>query len=212
MAIFSNERVVVTGLGIVAPNAIGKADFWESLLRRESGTKRITLFDPSEYHSQIAGQVADFDLRNYVSPKGKISRMSRQTQFAVAASALAETDAAIDSSLLAASGPVPVVLGVSSSAIEVVERGIARMSARGATRVSTSVVEASSPQQAASTVGEELGFPTTTHTVASACAAAQMHLSLSCRLHVSTARDWRLKGTMNRRRPVGHLIVIAIRA
>jgi 3-oxoacyl-[acyl-carrier-protein] synthase II len=194
VAIFSNERVVVTGLGIVAPNAIGKADFWESLLRRESGTKRITLFDPSEYHSQIAGQVADFDLRNYVSPKGKISRMSRQTQFAVAASALAETDAAIDSSLLAASGPVPVVLGVSSSAIEVVERGIARMSARGATRVSTSVVEASSPQQAASTVGEELGFPTTTHTVASACAAGMEAVGAAADIVFSQKADVTVTG------------------
>ena len=171
MGFLPDTRVVVTGLGIVAANASGKGPFWESLLRGHSGTKRITLFDASAYRSQIAGEVGNFDLRNYVKPKGKISRMSRQTQLALAAAALAEKDAGLSFAALAKSGPVPIYLGVSSSAIEVVERGIERMEQRGATRVSTSVVEASSPQQAASTIGEELGFPTRTHTVASACAA-----------------------------------------
>jgi 3-oxoacyl-[acyl-carrier-protein] synthase II len=168
---FSEQRAVVTGIGIVAANAIGKVAFWDSLLRGHSGTKKISLFDASSYHSQIAGEVADFDIKDYLQPKGKISRMSRQTQLALAAAVLAESDVGISSKQLASSGPVPVYLGVSSSAIEVVEKGIERMTTRGASRVSTSVVEASSPQQAASTIGEELGFPTTTHTIASACAA-----------------------------------------
>lgn len=171
MAPFSNERVVVTGVGIVAPNAVGKVAFWDSLLRGHSGTSRITLFDPSSYRSQIAGEVTNFDLTSYIQPKCKVSRMSRQTQLALAAAVLAEKDVGISPKMLAKSGPVPVYLGVSSSAIEVVEKGIERMEKRGASRVSTSVVEASSPQQAASTIGDELGFPTQAHTVASACAA-----------------------------------------
>jgi len=171
MGFLTEQRVVVTGLGIVASNAIGKTAFWESLLNGHSGTRRITLFDPSSYRSQIAGEIPNFDLRDYLQPKGNVSRMSRQTQFALAAASLAEADVGLDAKALARSGPVPIFLGVSSSAIEIVERGIERMERRGASRVSTSVVEASSPQQAASTIGEELGFPSTTHTVASACAA-----------------------------------------
>ena len=171
MSFLTDQRVVVTGIGIVAANACGKNAFWDSLLRGHSGTKRITLFDPSSYRSQIAGQVGDFDLRNFLQPKGKLSRMSRQTQLALASAALAEQDVGLSSKMLAKSGPVPIYLGVSSSAIEVVEKGLERMETHGVSRVPTNVVEASSPQQAASTIGEELGFPTRTHTIASACAA-----------------------------------------
>ncbi|MBT3194308.1 MAG: beta-ketoacyl-[acyl-carrier-protein] synthase family protein [Verrucomicrobia bacterium] len=171
MGLFSDQRAVVTGIGVVAPNAVGKVAFWDSLLAGHSGTKRITLFDPSSYRSQIAGEVANFDLRDYLKPKGRVSRMSRQTQLALAAAVLAEADVGISAKTLAGFGPVPIYLGVSSSAIEIVEKGIERMARRGAARVPTSVVEASSPQQAASTIGEELGFPTTVHTIASACAA-----------------------------------------
>ena len=135
MSFLTDQRVVVTGVGIVAANAAGKTAFWDSLLRGHSGTKRITLFDPTEYRSQIAGEVTDFELRDYLQPKGKISRMSRQTQLALAAAALAEKDVGIPARLLAKSGPVPIYLGVSSSAIEVVEKGIERMERRGAARV-----------------------------------------------------------------------------
>ena len=74
MGLFSDQRAVVTGIGVVAPNAVGKVAFWDSLLAGHSGTKRITLFDPSSYRSQIAGEVANFDLRDYLKPKGRVSR------------------------------------------------------------------------------------------------------------------------------------------
>ncbi len=166
-----HNRVVMTGIGIVAPNAIGHAAFWHSILRGESGVRLITLFDASQYRSRIAGEVKNFDLLNFMQPKSKVRRMARQTQLALAAAALAEKDSGLQRADLGREGPIPVYLGVSSSAIEVIEEGVERMATHGPTRVATHIVEASSPQQAATSLSLEFEFPTTAHTVSSACAA-----------------------------------------
>ena len=55
------RRVVVTGMGVIAPNGIGIKDFWGSLSRGRSGIKKITRFNGSSYPVQIAGEVQDFD-------------------------------------------------------------------------------------------------------------------------------------------------------
>ena len=54
------HRVVVSGIGVVTPIGIGKDDFWEGLLTGCNGISRITLFDPTKFRSQMAGEVKDF--------------------------------------------------------------------------------------------------------------------------------------------------------
>ena len=56
----NSRRVVITGLGVVAPNGIGKEAFWQNLVAGKSGISYITAFDASSYPCQIAGQVPDF--------------------------------------------------------------------------------------------------------------------------------------------------------
>ena len=55
------NRVVVTGIGVLAPNGIGLESFWDSLLTGRSGIGPITLFDASNLKSGIAGEVKSFD-------------------------------------------------------------------------------------------------------------------------------------------------------
>ena len=171
MSYLRSARVVVTGIGIVAPTAIGKSDFWASLSRGHSGTKRITLFDASAYHAQIAGEISNFNLKNYLEPKGKISRMSRQTQFAVAAAAMAVEDASVSEVCASSTTVVPIFMGVGNAAIGRIEKSVEQFQRRGPSRASPTVVESCSPHQAASQVGYELDVLTSSHTVASACAA-----------------------------------------
>lgn len=90
-----NRRVVITGLGAVAPNGIGKEAFWQALIEGRSGIGRITRFDPSKYSSQVAGEVKDFDPLKYMSRK-EAEGMGRATQFAVAAARMALDDAGLD--------------------------------------------------------------------------------------------------------------------
>jgi 3-oxoacyl-[acyl-carrier-protein] synthase II len=89
------KRVVVTGLGAVTPIGIGKDEFWQSLLAGKSGISKITHFDASEYTTQIAGEVKDFDPTKYIDKK-EAKRMDPFTQFAVAASKMAFEDSGIN--------------------------------------------------------------------------------------------------------------------
>ena len=57
------NRVVVTGMGVLAPNGIGLEQFWESLLAGRSGIGPITLFDANELKSHIAGEVKSMSLK-----------------------------------------------------------------------------------------------------------------------------------------------------
>jgi len=87
----NRRRAVITGLGVIAPNGIGKEAFWNALKEGKSGIKKITRFDASTYNSQVAGEVNDFDPTDYMSPKSA-RRMDRFAQFAVAAARMALDD------------------------------------------------------------------------------------------------------------------------
>lgn len=89
------RRVVVTGMGVVAPNGIGIENFWDSLVHGRSGIKRVSQFDVSSYSSKIAGEVEEFDPTNYITPKNA-RRMDRFSQFAVACSKMALWDSDIN--------------------------------------------------------------------------------------------------------------------
>jgi beta-ketoacyl-acyl-carrier-protein synthase II len=85
------RRVVITGMGVIAPNGIGLQQFWDSLVHGRSGIKKITYFDASSYPSQVAGEVRDFDPTDYINTKSS-RRMDRFSQFAVAATKMALED------------------------------------------------------------------------------------------------------------------------
>ncbi len=65
----SRRRVVVTGLGIIAPVGIGVDECWRNIVAGRSGIGRITRFDASAFPSQIAGEVKGFDVTKYLSGK-----------------------------------------------------------------------------------------------------------------------------------------------
>jgi 3-oxoacyl-[acyl-carrier-protein] synthase II len=83
------NRVVITGMGVIAPNGIGLDAFWESLLAGRSGVGPITLFDASDLKSRIAGEVKNFNPSDYIEAELKPRRLARHTQFAYAATMMA---------------------------------------------------------------------------------------------------------------------------
>lgn len=91
----AGRRVVITGLGVVAPNGIGKEEFWQSCVAGKSGIQRITRFDPSMIPSQVAGEVANFDAKHLGLTDVEAERLDRGSQFAVAAANLALRDAGL---------------------------------------------------------------------------------------------------------------------
>jgi 3-oxoacyl-[acyl-carrier-protein] synthase II len=91
----NKRRVVITGMGVVAPNGIGLDNFWDALVRGCSGIGRITYFDVYSYPSQVAGEVLDFDPTDYMSSKSA-RRMDKFAQFAVSCVRMALEDANIE--------------------------------------------------------------------------------------------------------------------
>ncbi len=89
------RRVVVTGIGAVSPNGVGREKFWQATRDGVSGVRRISRFDPSRHAVQVAGEVVDFDEFRYVEPKDR-PHVSRAVPMAVAAVAEALRDAGID--------------------------------------------------------------------------------------------------------------------
>jgi beta-ketoacyl-acyl-carrier-protein synthase II len=87
------RRVVVTGLGVLSPNGIGKEAFWENTVSGRSGVRRVTDYDVSQFRSQIAAQVADFDPFAFGLSREEVERMDRYVQFAVAGAEAAVADA-----------------------------------------------------------------------------------------------------------------------
>jgi 3-oxoacyl-[acyl-carrier-protein] synthase II len=92
------RRVVVTGLGVVAPNGVGKDAFWSSCLNGRSGVGLIRSFDASGHPVKIAAEVPDFDVAPFVPPphRKSIKIMSRAMRFAVGAAGLGIEDSGLD--------------------------------------------------------------------------------------------------------------------
>jgi 3-oxoacyl-[acyl-carrier-protein] synthase II len=97
MASTSTERrVVITGLGVVAPLGNSVDVFWDNLIAGKCGVDKITSWDASPFDTQIAAQVKDFDpLPAFPSPK-EIRRTDRYSQFGIHAAWQALKDSGID--------------------------------------------------------------------------------------------------------------------
>jgi 3-oxoacyl-[acyl-carrier-protein] synthase II len=117
------NRVAVTGLGVLAPNGIGREAFWTSLLENRSGVGPITLFDASDLACRIAGEVRGFEPEDYIDAALKPKkRLARFTQLGLAATVLAVEDAGLARNELRRMKPLPVVLGISASAMDLIGR------------------------------------------------------------------------------------------
>jgi 3-oxoacyl-[acyl-carrier-protein] synthase II len=91
----TGPRVVLTGLGVVSSIGLGKEAFWSALLAGKSGIQAIRSFDASSYSCQFAGEISDFRPEEYI-PSSEVPKLSRNSQFAMAAAKMAIDDAHLD--------------------------------------------------------------------------------------------------------------------
>jgi 3-oxoacyl-[acyl-carrier-protein] synthase II len=89
-----NKTVAITGIGIVSPNGIGKADFTEATKKGISGIGRISLFDTSALQSISAGEIKGFTPEDFLGKKG-LRVLNRSTKLALTAAKLAFIDAGL---------------------------------------------------------------------------------------------------------------------
>jgi len=89
------RRVVITGIGAITPIGLGVDGLWAGLRRRTSAVRCITRFDPTAFKSHVAGEVPDFVASDHIEER-RARRLDRYSQFTIAATRMALTDAALD--------------------------------------------------------------------------------------------------------------------
>jgi len=161
------RRVVITGMGVVAPNGIGIENFWNSLVQGRSGVRRITRFDASSYPCKVAGEVINFDPTDYMDPK-TAKRLGRFAQFALAASQMAVADSEID---FAKEDPyrIGVYIGTAMGGEDVNEIQHTIFLEKGLNRISPLTVVCCSTHSASAIISCYFNLKGTNTTIASGC-------------------------------------------
>ncbi len=128
------KRVVITGVGAVTPVGIGKEEMWKNIKAGVCGVGPVTRFDASEYACQIAAEVKDFDVTQYVDKKDA-KRMDLFVQYAVAGAKMAVEDANL---IMENENPerVGCILGSGIGGIETTCEQYARLLEKGPGKVS----------------------------------------------------------------------------
>ena len=118
----SENRVVITGLGLVTPIGTGVQKFWQAAVNGENGVRPLKIFDPTEFRTKTGGEVLDFNPTDFLTQQ-EINRMGRSSQFAVAAAKMAIEDSGIDWAKL---NPfrVAVSMGTTMGEPQILEKGI----------------------------------------------------------------------------------------
>ena len=185
-------------MGVLAANGTGLEAFWSTLLEGKSGIGPITLFDATRFKSRIAGEVKDFQPLDYIEAEQKPKRMARHTQLAYAATMMALKDAGMNIDRLDLPSPTPVVIGVSTSALDVIERVFHEVNGSGGpNRVLPTALSASKPQAAANVIADRIGASANAATISSACPsgldaianAAAMVRSGECEIAIAGGAD-----------------------
>jgi 3-oxoacyl-[acyl-carrier-protein] synthase II len=162
------NRVVVTGMGVLAPNGTGLDAFWKSLVEGKSGVGPITLFNATEFKSRIAGEVKGFKPGDYIDAKYKPQRMARHTQFAFAAMKMAFEDAKYDPAREMLDHPIPIMMGVSTTAMDVLQDCFETLERKGPRAVNAGVLHCQ-PQAVTQMLALALGISARTTAITSAC-------------------------------------------
>ena len=115
------RRVVITGVGVVAPNGVGKDAFWQGCVDGHSGIGPIRSFDASNHPIRVAGEVHDFDPEPFIPHafRKSVKVMGRAARFGIGAAGLAVRDSGLDISkedpgrlgVVMGAGLVPMDLG-----------------------------------------------------------------------------------------------------
>ena len=91
-----DRRVVITGMGVVTPIGNDMDTFWRNLQNGVSGIGKIQAFDTTAFDCQIAGEVREFEPKNYFKNPKDVRRTDRYTHLAMAAARMAKDDSGLD--------------------------------------------------------------------------------------------------------------------
>lgn len=176
----SKRRVVITGLGVISPIGIGVEENWRSIVAARSGISRLTRFDPTGYHTQIAGEVKGFDPTRYVSER-EARHMDRFIQLGMAAGIEALQDAAIEVTEVN-SERIGVCIGSGIGGVQTIEETALIVKDRGPRRVSPFYVPSAIINMIAGNLAIMYGLKGPNFSTVSACTTAAHAIGIAGRL------------------------------
>src|SRR5277367_3944377 len=166
-------RVVITGMGVVSPNGIGKEAFCLAILAGKSGVKRISRFDPSDLPVHIAGEIPEFDELAWVDARER-KHVSRVVPLAVAASTEAIKDAGLDPAAMSMEEKreIGVILGTGGGAQEFSEEQYRLWHSGHVKQVSLFCIPSGTMGTIPSEISMRFGFRGYSHVVTAGCTSS----------------------------------------
>src|SRR6201982_1524075 len=166
-------RVVITGMGVVNPNGIGREAFCRAVLAGKSGVKRISHFDASGLPVQIAGEISDFDELSWVDLRER-KHVSRVVPLALAASTEAIIDAGCNPATmtLAEKREIGVILGTGGGAQEFSEEQYRLWHSGQVRQVSIFCIPSGTMGTSSSEISMRFGFRGYSHVVTAGCTSS----------------------------------------
>jgi 3-oxoacyl-[acyl-carrier-protein] synthase II len=166
----SENRVVITGIGIISPVGLDAVTTWDSLINGRGGIDNITLFDASQHITKFAAEVKDFDPNKYIDRK-LVRRMDRFTQLAVAASqeALRDSGLVIDDNNR---NDISVIVGSGIGGLGTLSEQLKIMLEKGPDRVSPFLIPMMISDMAGAQISINIGAKGLNVCSTSACSSA----------------------------------------
>jgi 3-oxoacyl-[acyl-carrier-protein] synthase II len=166
-------RVVITGMGAVSPNGVGKQAFCRAVLAGMSGVKRISRFDPSQLPVQIAGEIPEFDELAWIEARER-KHVSRVVPLALAASAEAIRDAQLDPAAMSMDEKreIGVILGTGGGAQEFSEEQYRLWHSGHVKQVSLFSIPSGTMGTIPSELSMRFGFRGYSHVVTAGCTSS----------------------------------------
>jgi len=186
------RRVVVTGLGVVAPNGIGTETFWQNLVCGVTGIDRITRFDASHHDCKIAGEVKGFDPLHYIEKK-EVKKMDLFIHYAVAAAIMAVEDSQLKVEE-AERGRIGVFVGTGMGGIPSLEESCKLLMEKGPGRISPFFIPSIITNLASGHIAMRFGVRGPNSCVATACATGNHAIGDSLELIRREAADVMIAG------------------
>ncbi|MBV8050727.1 MAG: beta-ketoacyl-[acyl-carrier-protein] synthase family protein [Acidobacteriaceae bacterium] len=200
------RRVVITGIGAVSPNGIGREAFWSATRRGISGVHRISRFNPDGFKVQIAGEVLDFPEEQYVDPLNR-QHVSRAVPLGRAAIKEALEDAGIDyqSMKIDQLRRVGVMTGSGGGSQDFTEEQYRLYYEGKIKQCSVYVIPTSTIGTLASEFSMYFGFRGLSHVVSTGCTSSTDAIGYACQHMQSGNLDYMVVGGVDA--PIAPLII-----
>lgn len=162
-------KVVVTGVGAIAPNGPDTERFWDSTLRGVSGVRRIRSFDVSGYPCQVGGEAVEFNAEQFVDRR-MLRRTGRTVHLGIGSVRLAIADSGLEEGKLSADDAA-VIYGTGCPAIDVIATDVEAFAKCGLQGIDPYKLAAEDTNSVAAAIREEIGTSRLAIVISSGCTA-----------------------------------------